>query len=227
MDKIDRFAAWNTILLGTTPLGRLTSKGFPHRMVAELAADDLAPHREVEPTRPPAGVFDGAALRTFAQYAEAAILANATPDHGRKKETVPDEAMRYLRGLPILDWCTGLSDGIGELVGATFIHYDAGDAKLHVDNDGAYDFTLLGCLARVIPEGKRGSRTYFMLGNEVTQVHNLMPGDAVFFHSKYTPHGRTPLDDGERVVLLHLQFAGGHRAAGPDAGSTTAAAAGG
>lgn len=226
MNKIDRFAAWNTILLGTTPLGTLTSKGFPHRMVAELAADDLAPHREVDPTVPPAGMFDEEALRTFTQFAEAAILANATSDHGRKKETVPDEAMDYLRGLPVLDWCTGLSGTIGELVGATFIHYDAGDAKLHVDNDGAYDFTFLACLARVIPEGKRGSRTYFMLGKEVTQVHNLMPGDAVFFHSRYTPHGRTPLDDGERVVLLHLQFASRSRGAGSGAGGRFIAAAG-
>lgn len=225
MDKIDRFAAWNTILLGTTPLGRLTSKGFPHRMVAELAADDLAPHREVDPTLAPAGVFDEEALRTFAAFAEAAILANATPDRGRKKEIVPDDALRYLRSLPILDWCTGLSGSIGELVGATFVHYDGGDAKLHVDNDGSYDFTLLACLARVIPEGKRGSRTYFMLGNEVTQVHSLMPGDAVFFHSRYTPHGRTPLDDGERVVLLHLQFAGESRVAGSGAAGRITAAA--
>lgn len=178
-------------------------------MVAELAADDLSQHREVDPTLAPVGILDAESLHTLEKFAEAAILENATPGRGRKKENVSDDAMHYIREMPILKWCTGLASSVGELWGATFLHYDGGDMKIHLDNDGAYDFTLLACLNRVIPEGKKGSTTYFMLGNGVTRSHSLMPGDSVFFHSRYTPHGRTPLVEGERVVLLHLQFKGG------------------
>ena len=206
--QTDTLQAWNSILTRATPNGRLIRRGSPQRAVAELAADTMVKQRIIAPTRPPAGILSGDHLRTLRKYAEEAVSVKAQAYNGHKISLPTDEGHEYLAELPVTKWCAEVDSHIGEVGHSLYIYYDTlGEvSRLHLDNCDSCDFNLLICLSRSIPAGATGSVTYFMLGDGVTTALSLMPGDAVLFHSSSTPHGRTPVVEGERVLLASVGF---------------------
>ena len=206
---MDTLQAWNSILTHTTPNGRLIRRGSPQRAVAELAADTMVKQRIIAPTRPPVGILSGDHLLALRQFAETAVSLKAMPADGHKRAVPSAEEHQYLAAMPVTKWCAEVDSRIGAVGNSVYIYYDTqGEvSRLHVDNSNSYDFNLLICLSRSIPAGATGSVTYFMLGDGVTKALSLMPGDAVLFHSSCTPHGRTPVVEGERVLLASLGFA--------------------
>lgn len=203
---MDTLQAWNSILSLTTPNGNLVSKGSPQRLVAEYAANCIAPSRKMDPVRIPPQSIDPHSLDVLKSFGEDGI-ANRPEDllnHRIAKLTKAQEA--YVRELAVLEWCQKVHTGIGDYASSVFIYYDkeGEDSKLHVDNAEGWEYNLLICLDRHIPEGSRGSATYFMLGDGETRAYSLMPGQAAVFHSNATPHGRTPVAKGEETLLLSI-----------------------
>ncbi|WP_162625217.1 hypothetical protein [Streptomyces cadmiisoli] len=170
-------------------------------MIANIMAD----RRTIQPTMVPAEIIDAGTIETLSGVAGSAISENGRPHTGHKVADVPDEAILCLEQTGVIDWCRQMVPAV-EVSGATFIYYnEAGeDSKLHVDDNARWVYNLLICLSRRKPETGPGSATYFMLGNGVTKAHRLNGGEAIFFHSESTPHGRTPIVADEQVLLLSV-----------------------
>ncbi|WP_162625229.1 hypothetical protein [Streptomyces cadmiisoli] len=195
--------AWNQMLALATPTGKPVAKGSPQRTVAEMIADIMADRRTIPPTLVPAGIIDPGTIEILSEIASAAISENGRPCAGHKVADAPNEAILRLEQTGVMDWCRQMVPAV-EISGATFIYYDEAeeDSKLHVDENEKWVYNLLVCLHYRKPETGSGSATYFMLGNGITKAYRLNGGQAIFFHSESTPHGRTPIVADEQVLLL-------------------------
>ncbi|WP_344922869.1 hypothetical protein [Streptosporangium oxazolinicum] len=100
---------------------------------------------------------------------------------------------------------------LSQSVYATYLYYREGDwVPLHVDDWNIFEFSCLVCLERT-RGSSRPTATYFLLGRENLMALDLNVREAVWFHGVHIPHGRTPLSEGESVVLLNLGFSSSSR----------------
>ncbi|MER6084753.1 hypothetical protein [Streptomyces sp. NPDC001833] len=200
--------AWNSILPVTTPNGKLVAKDSPHRAVAELAADVSKAQRRIEPSLVPKEIITSQDVAHLARMAEVAIAENGRPLLGHKVADVPAEVIRAMEAHAIVEWCKSLVPSIKKIGDMAFIYYDkeGEDSKLHLDSNENWSYNALICLNHTMPTHSVGSATYFMLGGGVTRAHRLGAGNGIFFHSRHTPHGRTPIGDGEKVLLASIGF---------------------
>lgn len=96
---------------------------------------------------------------------------------------------------------------VQDTVNAVYIYYDAAGhhIPLHVDYPEEFEYNLLICLDRR-SSGTASATTTMVVTNGEARSIDLAPGQALLFHSSYTPHGRTPLAEGEAVTLISLGF---------------------
>ncbi|MET9588151.1 hypothetical protein ABZY10_34745 [Streptomyces sp. NPDC006539] len=195
---------WNRLLERATPTGWILPKGTPQRMVAELAADSALKDRLIPPVLSPSDLLPASILQELREYARSA-RSSAYEALGHQ---VSDgaEAIPCIDKSGILQWCRENAPvEFSESIKMCFIYYREGQlCRLHFDDDEAWEFNFLLCLERKRPENGKATSTYFFEGNEKLRSYDLSPGQAVWFHSRCTPHGRTPLGQGEEVVLASL-----------------------
>jgi hypothetical protein len=209
MEQPDRRTMeWSQILMPLTPQGVLPRAGTPSRLVADFAADSFREHRLFEPSVVKPEFIAGESGATLLRIADAA--RPGARDLGYRSDVrCNPEAKRLLEEAGVRDYVGGLlGRPVAEKWDAFFLYYtEGGHTPLHVDNAEYSPFNLLSCLRRVRREGEgRQSVTYFMESADQVNAYDLDPGQAIWFHSSETPHGRTPLTAGEEVVLLAVSL---------------------
>ncbi|MEU0786685.1 hypothetical protein ABZ341_34590 [Streptomyces sp. NPDC006173] len=198
---------WNDFLAEVTPRGRIFPTGTPQRMVMEMAADSTAKRREIHPTCVPENLIGVAAVEELQQQADAAH-GDSIEFNSHRVSDAPDAAVSYLASPGVLEWCQSTISGrtlkMGRMI---FIYYGPGEmSRLHFDTAEDFEFNLLVCLRRVRSDVQKSTRTYFVDGARKVTTYDLAAGQAVWFNGRWTPHGRTPLGEGEQVVLASLGF---------------------
>jgi hypothetical protein len=99
---------------------------------------------------------------------------------------------------------TGLA--VCENVEASYIYYEAGSfCPLHMDRPRSNELNLLMVLDHKVSAGNGASLTYAITPDGPLWFQ-LVPGEALLFHSTHTIHGRTPLAVGEAIVVLSTGF---------------------
>lgn len=99
---------------------------------------------------------------------------------------------------------TGLK--IAGWVSSTYVVYDTPGAALHLHLDlpSFGDVNMLLCLDRTdVRPHDEASSTVFVTGDGIDRYH-FGPGECLIFDARLTAHGRTPVVEGERVVLLSV-----------------------
>jgi hypothetical protein len=202
----DMSVEWAEILVGLTPNGLLPRPGTPRREVLEFAADRLARDRLFEPDIHEPRWLTETMVERLAEAAQG-DSSLAREHSGRRVATPSAESKALVDSLPIVeDLRTRCSFALKTDVAAVFLYYESGEwLPLHVDNRAIrYDCNLLVPLSATPPKSGKGSATYFVLQSDRIAGYRLEPGVAAWFHAGFTPHGRTPLTEGESVTLLSL-----------------------
>jgi hypothetical protein len=212
IDKDRTATLWNRLLEHTTPRGKLPPRGTPQRLVIDLATRSTTPGKLISPTIVPAGLITHDLLAFLRGYAQS-LHAARTELKLHTVATAPDGCLASLRQTSLLGWCQENAPIPVDPLTSIFIYYEtAGEmSKLHFDTSFEWEFNLLICLERERSPVPGGTATYFVEEEGRSHGYDLSPGEAVWFHSRQTPHGRTPLIEGEKVVLFSVGFRSGGR----------------
>jgi len=102
-----------------------------------------------------------------------------------------------LTGLKVAGW-----------VSSTYVVYDVPGAALHLhlDMPNFGDVNMLLCLDRTDTRPpEESSSTVFVTDRGIEKLY-YGPGEGLVFDARLVPHGRTPVAEGEKVVLLSVGF---------------------
>jgi hypothetical protein len=199
---------WAQILMPLTPHGMLPQAHTPARMVMNYAAQVMSQDQLFAPTvvRPDYADegFVEEMTQVAAKYREVAITKN-----GRTVSRCGSDVFAKLNEIGAREYASKLLGGaLDHDYSAAFLYYVPGDfIPLHIDNGATYPMNLLLCLRREKPaESRKFSVTYLVDAADRFTARDLAPGEALWFHAARTLHGRTPLQQGEEVLILTLGF---------------------
>ncbi|MCS6712007.1 hypothetical protein JSY14_08235 [Brachybacterium sp. EF45031] len=148
-------------------------------------------------------------MRELSTEAEETLESKGYLHNGKWNAVVGQAGYDFLDSFAIpsvIEAHTGLK--VTEPHGGTYIAYLNAGEKLdfHLDDFSFGEVNMLLCVKHEgVPDGSDGSGTVF-IGHHGYEKYVLMPGDFLIFDGAFTPHGRTPLVAGERVILLALAF---------------------
>lgn len=175
------------------------------------SAGDLRKFQRVAPKQLPAsqGVFDKRFVHSLAREAEI-HLSKAPSLHNGKWNAPFGDAIYEL-----IDECD-LVRVIGEQTGAkvsephggTYIAYlnEGEHLDFHLDHYDFGDINLLLCITHISNDVDQILSSTVTLGADGLTQYCLESGDALIFDGSFTPHGRTPIKSGEKVILASLAF---------------------
>ncbi|WP_433214890.1 hypothetical protein [Microtetraspora malaysiensis] len=206
MDQLDNWNEWNPILMPLTPSGLLPRNG-PRREVAGAVADMMAPKRALSPrflekVEIESQLWD--AIRNDMAKARPSAVAHGARRLGEVDQDIVQAVSRSAFATFLRRSVKGVV--LSDQVSLSYLYYEERDwVPLHVDGLGRFEYSCLVCVDRKRVAG-RPSATYFLLGRTEVAAFDLSAGEAVWFHGRYLPHGRTPLGPGEMVALLNVGF---------------------
>ncbi|GIH98189.1 hypothetical protein [Planobispora takensis] len=97
---------------------------------------------------------------------------------------------------------------VEEPQGATYIAYfeAGGHLDFHLDDFHYGEVNLIICLRHVVPDSTRNPSATVFIQSGGYRSCPLETGSFVLFDGAFTPHGRTPLAEGEEVILVSFSF---------------------
>lgn len=187
-----------------TPTG--WESGYP---AIRDAVHDLTAHERVRPRHLREQPFPAEMLAAMAQEAEKAVAASGYLHNGKWNAAVGDAANLFAGQVDlagVVTRATGLD--VEQPHTGVYIAYleESQFLDFHVDEFGFGEANLILCLKHDRPTAApTASCTVFITANGYREC-DLAPADCVVFDGALTPHGRTPLDAGERVILVSFGF---------------------
>lgn len=202
--------AWTRALRSMTSIATLPEPGDPMHDCLVALAGQLAPHNAIqEPVLSIPAWLDKDLLRELYADANSSMDVGAESYNGKKNAPVSKTLLARLNRARVDEW---VSDHIGlpldSEVKATYICYDEPGAalELHLDSRGYSDINLLMCLERTDTRvSVQASATIFVTATGI-QRRYYGPGECLVFDGAFLIHGRSPILEGERVLLLNIGF---------------------
>ncbi|WP_030246864.1 tetratricopeptide repeat protein [Streptomyces sp. NRRL S-350] len=185
------------------------AEGFPS---IRDAMGGLAPLRRVQPrhlrhTRDQS--FPTELISAMAEEAGKAIAAEGYLHNGKWNAAVGDAASHFAEQVDLSAVVAGSAGlDVEQPHAAVYIAYvDEGQyLDFHLDDFGFGEANLILCLGHDrSSRAARSSTTVFIDASGYLEC-DLAPGDGVVFDGALTPHGRTPLAEGECVTLVSFGF---------------------
>ncbi|MFD8979013.1 tetratricopeptide repeat protein [Streptomyces sp. NPDC059564] len=175
----------------------------------------LTAHQRVQPCHLRGGEFPVEMVSAMAEEAEKALAANGYLHNGKWNAAVGDAANLFA-GQVDLAAVVGRSTGLAveqPHTGVYIAYLKEGQfLDFHVDEFGFGEANLILCLKHErLTAAPTVSCTVFITADGYLEC-DLAPGDCVVFDGAFTPHGRTPLGAGERVILVSFGFRAGDEA---------------
>jgi len=128
---------------------------------------------------------------------------------GLKNAAVPSVADSLIEKLGVRTYVEGLT-GLKLLrrTAMWYVIYDVPGASLglHIDTRNFGDVAMLLCLDRVDAHGLDGASATTFVTTDGIEQYIFQKGECLLFDGVCTPHARTPVREGERVVLLVVGF---------------------
>ncbi|MEV0423020.1 hypothetical protein [Streptosporangium canum] len=193
-----------------TSIAALPEPGDPMHDCLVALAGQLAPHNAIqEPVLSKPAWLDTPLFRELRADANTSMEAGAESHNGKKNAPVSEPLLARLKRARVDEWAsehTGLP--LDSEVKATYICYDEPGAalELHLDTRGYSDINLLMCLERTdVRAPVQASATVFVTATGIRR-HYYGPGECVIFDGAFLIHGRPPVLEGERVLLLNIGF---------------------
>ncbi|MGA5818065.1 tetratricopeptide repeat protein [Kitasatospora sp. NPDC094028] len=180
------------------------------------AVRGLSGHQRVHPRHLRDQPFPAELITAMAEEAERVVAADGYLHNGKWNAAVSDAANHFTEQVDlaaVVARSSGLA--VEQPHTAVYIAYTEEGQYLdfHLDEFGFGDANLILCLKHARPTGApQVSNTVFITADGHLEC-DLDPGDCVVFDGALTPHGRTPLNAGERVTLISFGFRARGRAA--------------
>ncbi|MFD4243281.1 tetratricopeptide repeat protein [Streptomyces sp. NPDC058525] len=200
-----RWTSWlQSRTTARTPAG--WEEGFP---ALRDAVRDLTAHERVRPCHLRDQSFPAELLAGMAEEAEKALAADGYLHNGKWNAAVGDAANLFA-GQVDLAGVVARSTGLEveqPHTGVYIAYLEEGQfLDFHVDEFGFGEANLILCLKHErLPAAPTMSCTVFINADGYREC-DLAQGDCVVFDGALTPHGRTPLGAGERVILVSFGF---------------------
>ncbi|KJS53682.1 hypothetical protein VM98_23800 [Streptomyces rubellomurinus subsp. indigoferus] len=200
-----RWTSW----LQSRTTARMRDRWAEEFTTVQEAVRSLGAHERVRPRHLRDQAFPVKLIAAMTQEAEKALAADGYLHNGKWNAAVGDAANRFAGHVDLAEVVarsTGLEveqphNGvyIGYLEKGQFLDF-------HVDEYGFGEANLVLCLKHErLPATPAVSTTVF-IGADGYLECDLAAGDCVVFDGAITPHGRTPLNAGERVILISFGF---------------------
>ncbi|MFJ4777413.1 tetratricopeptide repeat protein [Streptomyces sp. NPDC088762] len=190
-----------------------TSTHTPHRWNDDIpvirdAVHTLTQHERLRP-RHLQDQFPVDLISAMAEEAEKALADEGYLHNGKWNAAVGDATNRFASevdlasvvarstGLEVQQPHTGVY--IGYLEEGQFLDF-------HVDEFGFGEANLILCLQHERSTAAPTASSTVFITADGYRACDLAPGDCVVFDGALTPHGRTPLGVGERVILVSFGF---------------------
>ncbi|MGW5342888.1 tetratricopeptide repeat protein [Streptomyces sp. NPDC004050] len=176
---------------------------------------DLSTYERVRPRHLRNQPFPAELLAGMEEEAKKALTTDGYLHNGKWNAAVGEAANLFAGQVDlaaVVAGATGLD--VEQPHTAVYIAYlDQGQfLDFHLDEFGFGEANLILCLKHERPPtAPTGSCTVFITADGYLEC-DLAPGDCVVFDGALTPHGRTPLGAGERVVLVSFGFHARNRA---------------
>ncbi|MFJ5634682.1 tetratricopeptide repeat protein [Streptomyces goshikiensis] len=187
-------------------------EGFP---TLRDAVRDLTAHERVHPHHLRDQSFPVELLAGMAEEAETALAADGYLHNGKWNAAVGEAANRFAGQVDlaaVVARSTGLK--VDQPHNGVYIAYleEGQFLDFHLDEFGFGEANLVLCLKHErLTAASAVSCTVFINADGYLEC-DLAPGDCVVFDGALTPHGRTPLGAGERVILASFGFHAGDQA---------------
>ncbi|MEE1822386.1 tetratricopeptide repeat protein [Streptomyces sp. BE20] len=173
------------------------------------AVRGLTAHQRVHPRHLRDQLFPAELITAMAQEAEAALTADGYLHNGKWNAAVGDAANRFAGQVDlaaVVTESTGLE--VEQPHNGVYIAYleEGQFLDFHVDEFGFGEANLILCLKHERSVAGLTVSTTVFIGADGYRACDLAAGECVVFDGAITPHGRTPLGAGERVVLISFGF---------------------
>ncbi|MFG2618019.1 tetratricopeptide repeat protein [Streptomyces sp. NPDC048507] len=172
------------------------------------AVRTLTQHARVQP-RHLRGQFPAELISAMTEEAEKALAAEGYLHNGKWNAAVGDAANRFAGEV---DLATVVARSAGLDVeqphtGVYIAYLDEGQfLDFHVDEFGFGEANLILCLKHDRPTTPATASATVFITADGYRACDLAAGDSVVFDGALTPHGRTPLGAGEKVILISFGF---------------------
>ncbi|MEU6743416.1 hypothetical protein [Streptosporangium sandarakinum] len=200
--------AWTRALRSMVRIDDLPEKGTPQFEFLTAAAAMIGRASHV-PT-PIVGRADWATPEVLTRLLEdcsESLERSSTTKNGKVNAEVSGETYAFLADLGIADTVaeqTGISVTMADPSHSTYIVYESPGQglELHFDFPRYGDVNILLCLERIgLDQTGTPSRTIVVDGDGISE-YLFAAGEYFIFDGAASPHGRTPLQSGERITLL-------------------------
>ncbi|AXI80992.1 tetratricopeptide repeat protein [Peterkaempfera bronchialis] len=173
------------------------------------AVRGLTAHQRVHPRHLRDQLFPVELITAMAQEAEDALTANGYLHNGKWNAAVGDAANRFAGQADlaaVVARSTGLE--VEQPHNGVYIAYleEGQFLDFHVDEFGFGEANLILCLKHDRPAVASTVSATVFIGADGYHACDLAAGESVVFDGAITPHGRTPLGAGERVILISFGF---------------------
>jgi hypothetical protein len=154
-------------------------------------------------------VFTVDDLSAMTDEAVAALRSAGFMHNGKWNAPVGSAALDFVDRFDLADTVSRLTGvEVEEPQGATYIAYleAGGHLDFHLDDFHYGEVNLIVCLRHsgTAPAGQSSATVFIERAGY--RLCPLQPGDFIVFDGAFTPHGRTPVTDGEQVVLVSFSF---------------------
>lgn len=217
----EELTQWSTMLNTLTPNGYLPAAGSARRAMLDFITEQLDARVELAPAvLQPGDLFSPQEIEEYLRAARDAE-PGAREHLGRRIIKAPEEVRLRIEASQVGErLAQRFGIGFRPDVEALFLFYREGHwVPLHLDDQLDYEFNLLTMLHRQRADSRSRTGTYFIAPKERSLAVDLEKGQSVFFHASYTPHGRTPVPEGEEVILLAIGLGRPGRASRPEVAS--------
>lgn len=175
------------------------------------------------------GDFGASVFTTLAADADRSLRSSGVRHNGKWNAPVGPAVEDFVSESGFLELVHAFSNvPLGPVRGATVIAYTKVGEHLpiHLDDTDFGEANVLLCVRHRLP--RTGASATVFVTSDGVRSHVLEPGMALLFDGAATLHGRTPLSEGEEVVLISFGFASlrGPAGAGGSAGGRLASACG-
>ncbi|MCX4783338.1 tetratricopeptide repeat protein [Streptomyces sp. NBC_01264] len=172
------------------------------------AVHGLTTHQRVRPRHLRDQPFPAELLAAMAEEAEKALSGGGYLHNGKWNAAVSEAAGRFAGQVDlaaVVAQSTGLE--VEQPHTGVYVAYleEGQFLDFHVDEFGFGEANLIVCLQHERPTAGGVSCTVFINADGYLKC-DLAPGEGVVFDGALTPHGRTPLGPGERVILVSFGF---------------------
>ncbi|MEU6313055.1 hypothetical protein [Streptomyces sp. NPDC047014] len=187
-----------------TPAGWET--GFP---AIRDAVRDLTAHERVRPRHLREQPFPAELLAAMAEEAEKTLASEGYVHNGKWNAAVGDAANLFAGQVDLaalVSQATGLE--VEQPHTGVYIAYveEGQFLDFHVDEFGFGEANLILCLKHERPPATPTASCTVFITAHGYRAYDLAPGDCVVFDGALTPHGRTAVGAGERVILVSFGF---------------------